>query len=279
MRLMKAADAGKVALSELPAFPGIETDEPAWDPVEHPVGTLAVDGHLCRVELLNQLKRGKEAAVYCCRATSAAGSSLIAVKRFIPILHRAFRRDTDYRVAKFSRTERRGRTRSEDTEEGQEVRLAEWVDREFSTLQLLHAAGADVPRPLGRSGSHLLMEYLGDEDRVAPLLHHVRPPEPEARVVFDRLLRNVRLFLSRHRVHGDLSAFNVLYHQGRPVVIDFPQAVDPRENPAAEMLLQRDVENLCRWYARSGGAADALGLSTNLWSTYLAGRLGEGGVG
>jgi RIO kinase 1 len=123
------------------------------------------------------------------------------------------------------------------------------------------------------------MEYLGDEDRVAPLLHHVRPPEPEARVVFDRLLRNVRLFLSRHRVHGDLSAFNVLYHQGRPVVIDFPQAVDPRENPAAEMLLQRDVENLCRWYARSGGAADALGLSTNLWSTYLAGRLGEGGVG
>ncbi len=272
-RLMKAAYAGEVALDTLPKFPGIETDEAGWDAITNPVGTLPIEGVACRVELLNQLKSGKEATVYCCRAETAGRERLIAVKRFLQITQRAFRNDTPYRIAKHPRTERRGRPQSVDTEDGLQARFSEWVSREYETLSLLHAAGADVPKPLGRTGPYILMEFLGDAERVAPLLHRVRLPAPDARRVFDRLIANVRLFLSLNRVHGDLSAFNVLFHENRPVVIDFPQAVDPRDNPSAEGLLYRDVINLCRWLEQRGCSADGSGLASALWFDFQAGQL------
>ena len=59
-------------------------------------------------------------------------------------------------------------------------------------------------------------------------------------------MRNVELMLAYDRVHGDLSAYNVLYRDGEVRIIDFPQAVDPRFNSNALYLLERDIEHLCR---------------------------------
>ena len=56
--------------------------------------------------------------------------------------------------------------------------------------------------------------------------------------------------LDRHRIHGDLSPFNILWWQGRPWIIDFPQAVDARMNANSYALLCRDVENVCRFFAK-----------------------------
>ena len=44
-------------------------------------------------------------------------------------------------------------------------------------------------------------------------------------------MRNVELMLSLGRIHGDLSAYNVLYWQGEVKIIDFPQAIEPATNP------------------------------------------------
>ena len=54
--------------------------------------------------------------------------------------------------------------------------------------------------------------------------------------MLDRLLWNVELFLGHNWIHADLSAFNVLWWEGRGTVIDLPQAVDPRSNPHAADL-------------------------------------------
>ena len=52
--------------------------------------------------------------------------------------------------------------------------------------------------------------------------------------------------------HGDLSAYNLLVHDGRVVVIDLPQIVDVAANPAGLDFLHRDVVNVCTWFSRRG---------------------------
>ena len=44
--------------------------------------------------------------------------------------------------------------------------------------------------------------------------------------------------LYRDVVHGDLSAYNVLVWDGEVIVIDFPQAVDPKKNRHAAAFLR-----------------------------------------
>jgi RIO kinase 1 len=58
-------------------------------------------------------------------------------------------------------------------------------------------------------------------------------------------------------VHGDLSAYNILWDQGRIVIIDFPQSVDPIVHPEGISLLDRDVTNVTNWFARRGIECDA----------------------
>ena len=57
--------------------------------------------------------------------------------------------------------------------------------------------------------------------------------------------------------HGDLSAFNLLVHRGRLVMIDLPQVVDLAANPQGPTYLQRDCVNVCRWFAAHGVAPEA----------------------
>jgi RIO kinase 1 len=133
---------------------------------------------------------------------------------------------------------------------------------------MLHAAGADVPTPLAHSEGGILLEFVGDEDVAAPVLKEVTLSTPEAEALFERLLDNVQLWLACNIVHGDLSAYNVLYQAGDPVVIDFPQACDPRFNTNAFRLLLRDIENLARYFERFGVHRDAFALADSYWSVW-----------
>ena len=53
-------------------------------------------------------------------------------------------------------------------------------------------------------------------------------------------------------MHGDLSAYNVLWHAGRPWIIDVPQALNLHTHPGGYEYLRRDVANLERYFARYG---------------------------
>src|SRR5207237_3159853 len=74
--------------------------------------------------------------------------------------------------------------------------------------------------------------------------------------VWRELQREIRLILDAELVHGDLSAFNVLWWHERPVIIDFSQAVDAVVHPAARDLLRRDVERTAGYFRRQGVAVD-----------------------
>jgi RIO kinase 1 len=74
--------------------------------------------------------------------------------------------------------------------------------------------------------------------------------------------------LACHRVHGDLSAYNLLYWEGEYKIIDFPQAVDPRRNSKAVDLFTRDIERVSQYFSRFGVRCDAPALANDLWSRY-----------
>ncbi len=114
------------------------------------------------------------------------------------------------------------------------------------------------------------MEYIGDERMAAPTLHAVRLQDDEARPLFDRTPESIVLMLQKGLVHGDLSAFNILYWQGEIKLIDFPQVIESQKNRNAQKVLNRDVERICQYFGRYGIRADAHRLAREMWELYAA---------
>lgn len=228
-------------------------------------------------DVLYVLKSGKEATVYCCAGGPAAGADYLAAKIYRPRMFRSLRNDALYRESRQRRDER-GRPlhdgrRQRGGVKGRADQVNAWIEYEFETHRLLYEAGAAVPRPVSQIGNAVLMEYIGGLDEPAPLLREVRVGREEAQPLFDELMRNVELFLACNRLHGDLSAFNILYWQGRVTIIDFAQAVDPRHNPEIYPVLERDVERVYRYFARYGVVADPGAIAAGLWADYMGGGL------
>ncbi len=234
-------------------------------------------------DVLRIVKGGKEASVYVCQAHPSTGVEFLAAKIYRPRMFRSLKNDALYREGRGligeegktikARDRRVQRAVKHMTRFGQELRIGSWIGHEFETLRLLHQAGFDVPKPYAIGENVIVMEYLGDDENAAPTLNTVALAAGEARPLFERTLRNVEGMLAQHQVHADLSAYNVLYWDGDIKLIDFPQAVDPRINPHAQTLLERDIERVCQYFARFGVKADARRLANNLWSRYMRGEL------
>lgn len=219
-------------------------------------------------EILLELKSGKEATAWVCAAGPASGTDLVVAKVYRPIGDRGFKNDAIYQEGRWGGDTRIRRAFEQKSRAGREAQFSSWLDHEYRTLTLLHAAGADVPKPVAKGERAILMEYVGDHSGPAPLLKDVRLDASEARRVFDRLLWNVETFLTCDRVHGDLSPFNILFWEGEAVVIDFPQAVEPEVNRNAYSLLERDLSNLCTHFRRYGIQADPGRIAADMWMRY-----------
>lgn len=219
--------------------------------------------------VLRAVKSGKEASVYLCQGSDRSGERLVAAKVYRQ--RRTFSHDAEYwEGATRSWGRRLNVAAAKRTAFGREVRFGGWIQREFETLRTLHGAGASVPRPIAVAGDVLLLGWIGDEEGAAPPLHSLRADA----AALDELLRQVEIFLTHDVVHGDLSEYNVLVWDERPVVIDFPQASDPRFNRSAQTLLERDLRNLARYFERVGVEFDWRRHASALWRRWLNSELG-----
>src|SRR3989344_2443132 len=95
-------------------------------------------------------------------------------------------------------------------------------------------------------------ELIGDDD-AAPKLIKKFPKNPKD--FFDDIIANMEKLLKANLVHADLSAFNILNYQEKPVFIDFSQAT-PMENSNALEYLRRDVRNVCSFFTKHKVAVD-----------------------
>jgi RIO kinase 1 len=222
-------------------------------------------------EVLSVIKSGKEASAYLCRAHPSLGAKYAVAKVYHDRARRNFANDAVYadgRSIMAALPGQIGRALKNKSEFGRNVQGAIWVDREFEALYTLRDAGLDVPDVYAATGQAVLMEYIGDGSAAAPQLQHATIDNEDARVMWERLLWNIEEMLRLNTVHGDLSAYNVLAWKGRPVIIDYPQAVDVRFSPAARDLLERDIRNLGKYFERHGIEVDSERLASRLWGRW-----------
>jgi RIO kinase 1 len=200
------------------------------------------------------IKSGKEADVHLVERVLPDESrwNLLAAKRYRDLDERALRRDAKF--LKRAGDRRVDLAIAQGTRAGLSFRAQLWLDTEFDALARLWEAGCAVPYPVQKLGIELMMEYLGDEQEAAPrLVNAVGELELDAvRDLYQQLVVALRQMTTCGLVHGDLSPYNLLVWDERLYVIDLPQAVDPIKQPDGLTVLQRDVRNLCKWFAARG---------------------------
>jgi RIO kinase 1 len=224
-------------------------------------------------EILYLVKSGKEATVYCCEAHPSTGMELIAAKIYRSRNQRNFKNDAIYLEGRAIAEARVRRAVENKSRFGRQAGFGMWINNEFEVLTALSRVGADIPHPIARTDTAILMEYFGDREAAAPSLGGSQLTRDQAEAAFDRLLSNIELWLAHNYIHGDLSAYNVLYWQGQVKTIDFPQAVDARMNSNAFSLLTRDVENICRYFTRYGLDYDGRRIAERLWHRFKRAQL------
>lgn len=112
---------------------------------------------------------------------------------------------------------------------------------EFQVMSRLYPH-VSVPRPVALSRHAIAMELLfGDQlNRVA-----LSNPRDCLEIILEEVGKSYRLGV----VHADLSEFNVIVSKESLKIIDWPQAVELK-HPHAQELLERDVNNILRFFTR-----------------------------
>ena len=69
------------------------------------------------------------------------------------------------------------------------------------------------------------MQFIGKDWIPAPQLRQVILENPEE--VLDDIIEQLRIMFQYAKIiHGDFSEYNLLFHNGKIIVIDMPQAID-----------------------------------------------------
>ncbi len=192
-------------------------------------------------EVLRPLLSGKEAEVFL---VSTGGQERVA-KVYKEAHLRSFKHRTDYTEGRAGRNSRDRRAIAKRSRHGRAKDEAAWRSAEVEAIYKLRAAGVRVPEPVNYMDGVLVMELVVDADgNPAPRLGELVFEADHAVQIFEHLLQEVVRMLCAGVVHADLSDFNILMSADGPVIIDFPQVVDPANNGAARRLLMRDVDNL-----------------------------------
>lgn len=199
------------------------------------------------ITYVKEIKSGKEATVHLVKSKG----ELLALKIYKQHAQNA-ERGTYMAIAGLdARTQRAIRKR---TNRGKQMEKELWTDREFRTLQKLNYLGAHVPKAYAHNELAILMEFLGDEISPAPRLSETKLTPDEARNALNVILRDIVLLLQLDLVHGDLSAYNILWYKQQPYIIDFPQVLDLKNNRSAHEKLDKDIANIQKYFAAICGA-------------------------
>ncbi|MBP1921798.1 RIO kinase 1 [Halorubrum alkaliphilum] len=128
-----------------------------------------------------------------------------------------------------------------------------WTKKEFANLKRARTAGVRVPEPIAVQRNVLVMELVGHADDRARRLSEVDVENPET--AYEVVREYMRRLYRAGLIHGDLSEYNMIIHEGELVVIDMGQAVTVH-HPNAGEFLDRDCENVAAFFTRQGTEVD-----------------------
>jgi RIO kinase 1 len=229
-------------------------------------------------DVVSVVKGGKEASVYRCKAHETIEDEWLAAKVYRPRMFRNLRNDKMYREGRTAvgmngkeinaKDWRTLKALNKGSGYGQALSHTSWLMYEYKTLRMLFDAGASVPEPVAVSENALLMSYLGDAELPAPTLNEVHLQAEEIVPIFNEVMRNIDIMLQHGIIHGDLSAYNILYWAGEIVLIDFPQVVEIQSNPHARNILERDIQRVCDYFISLGLQLNPDEIAYRLWKAY-----------
>ena len=194
---------------------------------------LVQDGHIDAFG--GPISTGKEANVY--EARGSEGDVAVKIYR---INTSNFRQMRDY-------LEGDPRFEGISNDKGQVV-LA-WTQKEYANLERAQRAGVRVPTPIAVERNALVMELVGLVEERARRLAEVTVENPET--AYEVVREYMRRLHAAGLVHGDLSEYNLIVHDGELVVIDLGQAVTVH-HPNAGDFLSRDCRNVAAFFQRQG---------------------------
>lgn len=197
---------------------------------------LIISGPLDRIEGI--ISAGKEANVYL--AYDQNGNE-VAVKIY----------KIDRNTSKWMKPYIKGDPRFKKIPKNISKLIFLWASKEFKNLKRAYKAGLNVPKPIHIKNNILIMEYIGSGSTPAPLLKDVKSPEDTENLFQDVMAFIKNLYQKAHLVHADLSEFNILYHNHKPIFIDISQAVDV-QHAKAEDFLVRDINNIVNYFNKLG---------------------------
>ena len=211
-------------------------------------------------DVLAIVKGGKEANVYRCMGGPSA-PELVAAKVYRPRQFRSLSNDAMYREGREvlasdgkvvkKNDHRTMRALGKKTAFGVQVAHTSWLMYEYNTLKSLYAAGTAVPEPIAVAKMPSSWAMWATANSPPPPYRRSVWSLPEARRLFDQVIQNIETMLAANWIHGDLSAYNILYWEGEITMIDFPQVTNAVGNSNARFILSRDVERVCDYFTHA----------------------------
>ena len=192
-------------------------------------------------EINGCISTGKEANVYHCTTKGEDDRAIKIYKTSILV----FKDRDKYVSGEF-------RFRQGYSKKNPRKMVRTWAEKEMRNLTRLHQAGIPCPRPILLRSHVLLMDFIGTQGWPAPRLQDVEINESKARELYWDLSLVVRKMYHQCKlVHGDLSEFNLLYHEGKACVIDVSQSVE-HDHPHALEFLRKDIHNITEFFRKRG---------------------------
>lgn len=128
-----------------------------------------------------------------------------------------------------------------------------WTRKEFANLSRARQAGVRVPETIAVERNALVMELVGQADERARRLAEVTVENPQT--AYEVVREYTRRLYAAGLIHGDLSEYNLIIHEGELYVIDLGQAVTVH-HPNARSFLERDCRNVTSFFSRQGLSLD-----------------------
>lgn len=129
-----------------------------------------------------------------------------------------------------------------------------WAEKEMRNLRRMFSNGINVPEPILLRSHVLLMRFVGKNGWPAPILKDVELNQSKARKIYREIVVILwKMYNVCKLVHGDLSEFNIMYHNGEVCIIDVSQSVE-HDHPRAFDFLRSDCKNITDFFQKKGVA-------------------------
>ncbi len=206
------------------------------DHTERLLFKLHSEGHFDH--LAEPVSIGKEANIFTAEKKTQDGT-----KKFIVKIYRVENCDFS-KMYEYIRQD----TRFLNLKKKRRLIIFTWAKREYRNLLKAREAGCTVPMAIANREHIIVMEFIGDST-AAPKLKHAAPEHLQA--FYEEVMDNMKKLHAANLVHGDLSPFNILNYNEKPVFIDFSQGTVLTAANADE-LLERDIRNIHIYFAKLG---------------------------